>query len=586
MRATLSDNVYRALGPLGARLLKIFRFLERDVKRSGLGLHPEVYASYVVLVLAASAAGAGALYLALLPKLPPLVGPLLLAVPLAALGLMLAVPKVMASNAASAIDSEFPYGASYLSMLVESGLSPYAAFERLSLASLTFKNLATLGQRFYLLTRVLGKDPLSAFSAIAEATPSPIARETLLGYVSVARSGGDVIHYMNEKARALLTDLVSKVRIVADRLGGVLESYLAVVLLTMITFAVMYFVTNSFASVIPFGMGGGSFFLLMYILLPLLSFAIIYVADLLQFKEPYTDWMPYVVASGTFLPIFVLTLSLGWLLYTSLPPYSPLKENPLLLGLYRALTWPALVANLPDYTWSSVALSMALIYASLPAVIYYEARSREYRVASEITRFLRDLVEVRKTGLSPEKSIIELSRRDYGRFSRTLRKVAMGLSAGLPLVRLSTWARDQIKSWRGRVLMQMLIDAIEMGGGTVEVLEELASFAERMEAVEEEKRRSLRTLMVVPYMGAVLSSITVILMAAYVGQLPVSVAAYRAAAEAVLPSVVLNTYIMGLVAGKISSGITASGFKHAVILTIAALASMMFMPILGVGGAA
>jgi flagellar protein FlaJ len=98
-----------------------------------------------------------------------------------------------------------------------------------------------------------------------------------------------------------------------------------------------------------------------------------------------------------------------------------------------------------------------------------------------------------------------------------------------------------------------------------------------------EKKRSLRTLMIVPYMGAILSAVTVILMAGYMGQLPVSVGAYEAAASQVLPSIVLNTYVMGLVAGKVANESTASGFKHALILTIATLLSFALTRLLGIG---
>ncbi|MEM1719212.1 MAG: secretion system protein, partial [Thermosphaera sp.] len=51
---------------------------------------------------------------------------------------------------------------------------------------------------------------------------------------------------------------------------------------------------------------------------------------------------------------------------------------------------------------------------------------------------------------------------------------------------------------------------------------------------------------------------------------------FRAAASTVLPSIVLNTYLMGLVAGKVGSGSVAAGFKHALILTIVTMLFFMF----------
>ena len=50
-----------------------------------------------------------------------------------------------------------------------------------------------------------------------------------------------------------------------------------------------------------------------------------------------------------------------------------------------------------------------------------------------VTNFLRDLTEVRKTGLSPEKCIESLSKRDYGTFSKELRKISSEISWGIPI---------------------------------------------------------------------------------------------------------------------------------------------------------
>jgi flagellar protein FlaJ len=45
-----------------------------------------------------------------------------------------------------------------------------------------------------------------------------------------------------------------------------------------------------------------------------------------------------------------------------------------------------------------------------------------------------------------------------------------------------------------------------------------------------------------------------------------------------MPPVILNSYIMGLAAGKISSERVAAGFLHALLLTLSNLAAMMIGP--------
>ncbi|MEM0088095.1 MAG: hypothetical protein QXK85_03925, partial [Thermofilum sp.] len=45
-----------------------------------------------------------------------------------------------------------------------------------------------------------------------------------------------------------------------------------------------------------------------------------------------------------------------------------------------------------------------------------------------------------------------------------------------------------------------------------------------------------------------------------------------------LPPVMINSYLMGLAAGKISSERVSAGFKHALLLTLANLVAMILAP--------
>jgi len=573
------DWVYRHFDWLGSIVLKLFPNIPSAIRKSGMHISPEVYASLTGMVFLLSLATSLALIAVSLLIIPnPILVVILIVSPALMLFIMASLPTLIASNRASSIDGEFPFFSSYLSTMVMSGLSPYAAFERVLRGSMIFKRTSELAQRFLLLNRMLGRDPLTSFSELAERTPSSRVKETLSGYIATVKAGGDVVDYLNKRSRLLFNEMLVGMKIVADRLGGLLESYLAMVLLTMISFTVLYFVTTGFAGAVPFGLSSEGMFMFLYIVMPLLSGVIIYLADLIQYKDPFMDWKPYIVFFATFIPIFLFLSVFGILFYLMLPPYHPLRLNPV-TSLIGQLLLLFNLGNPPSYLYSSIALSTALIIASIPGLVYHQYASREYKVVRGITRFLRDLVEVRKTGLPPERSIIELSTRDYGVFTPHLRKMAMQLSMGIPLRRIINELLKKIKSWTGQVLLFILTDSIEVGGGTVEVLENLAWFAESVEAIEDEKKRSLRTLMIVPYMGGILSAVTVIYMTSYMAKLPIQVGAFSQAAGIVLPSIVLNNYIMGIVAGKVSSGRVISGVLHAILLTLVTLVIMSATPI-------
>ncbi|MCY0867732.1 MAG: type II secretion system F family protein [Desulfurococcus sp.] len=572
------DKVYTYFYWLGKPLLKLFPNIPEHIRRSGIHVYYEVYASLAGLVfIITSVFSLIMLVVTVLVLKNLVVAAVLVVIPVVALLFAASLPALIASSRASSIDSEFPFFSSYLSTMVMSGLSPYVAFERVLRGSSIFKRTSELVQRFVLLNRMLGKDPLSSFDELAKRTPSSKVRGVLSGYIATVKAGGDVADYLNKTTRLLFNEMLVGLKIIADRLGGLLESYLAMILLTMIAFTVMYFVTAGFAGAVPFGLSSEGMFFFLYIIAPLISGAIIYVTDLLQYKDPYMDWKPYIVFLATFIPIFLFLSIIGIVFYISLPPYHPLKLNPLVQLVGGFLTLFS-AERLPGYSHTSIALSTALIIASLPGAAYYIYTVRQYRIVNGITRFLRDLVEIRKTGLSPEKSILELSTRDYGVFTPHLKKIAMQLSLGMPLRRIVWDVMKGVKSWVGQVFLFILTDSIEVGGGTIEVLDNLAWFAESFEAIESERKRSLRTLMIVPYIGGILSAVTVVYMTSFMGNIAMQSGAFSQAAGLVLPSIVINNYIMGVVAGKISSGRVIAGVIHGILLTLATLATLLVMP--------
>ncbi len=577
------DWVYKYFEKPGKYLLSIYYNLPRDIRRSGLHIYPDVYASFVVFATLVSTVICILLAILFFSLGIYMIVPVFVGLPFFIFLLLIHLPSLIGSSRAGGIEGEFPYTTSYLSMMVMSGLSPYVAFERIIHASKIFTKSSELAQRFILLVKVLGKDPLTAFSVISERTASATVRDLLMGYVTTVRAGGDVVDYLSKKARLMFAEILVKMKIAADRLGGLLEAYLALVLLSMISLTIMYFVTTSFVGFLPFGISPVILFLILYVLIPMISFLVIYLADLLQYKEPWVDWRPYYLFFGVTIPLTAYFTVFGIILYQALPPYNPLRESFLVSGLNTILTAPARAIGLKEYLYPTVGFAMALIISTIPSAIYAELKGREYKIVNGITRFLRDLVEVRKTGISPERAIIELSNRNYGIFTKHLKRIALHLSLGIPLRRIIEDIFKNIIVWRAKVLLFVMTDTIEVGGGTIETMENLAWFAESVEAIDEEKKKNLRTLLIVPYMGAILSTVTIILLAVYMGSLPIIVGAYELAAGMTLPAVVLNNYIMGLVAGKVSSGSTAAGFKHALILTLLALGILLATKFISIG---
>ncbi|HDJ89769.1 MAG TPA: secretion system protein, partial [Thermoprotei archaeon] len=514
------DFIYKYFWWFGKAILKLYPNIPESVRRSGMSIYPEAYASFIGFITILSAIISIILSIIIIYfQIFPLILSIIVILPFLTLVFMTHLPYLIGSGRAGALDGEIPYTTAYLSIMVASGVSPYGAFERISRARKVFPRSSDLSQRFILLVRVLGRDPLTAFSILASRTPSATVKDLLTGYISTVRSGGDVIDYLTKKARIMFSEILVKMKIIADRLGSLLEAYLALILLTTISLSTLYFINVAIAAVALPALSGLSMFLLLYVLLPFLSIMIMYISDLVQYKEPWIDYRPYIVFFGITIPVTIFIIVFGLYLPSVLPKYHPFSQNPITLSIINVVNSIASLTNIPDYLYSSLMVTFALFVATLPSAIYTLFISREYKIVYGITKFLRDLVEIRKTGLSPERSVIELAQNNYGVFSKHLKRVAMQLSLGISLSRIISGLFKKIIVWRARVLLYMLTDAIEVGGGTIENLENLAWFAENVDAIEEEKKKSLRTLLIVPYVGAIIVIITIILLASFLGSL-------------------------------------------------------------------
>ena len=129
-----------------------------------------------------------------------------------------------------------------------------------------------------------------------------------------------------------------------------------------------------------------------------------------------------------------------------------------------------------------------------------------------VTNFLRDLTEVRKTGLSPEKCIESLSKRDYGTFTKELRKISSDISWGIPIKKVMMDFLHRTKSWMVQIVMFLLVETIDVGGGTIAMIESLARFNNLTQEVEKEKKMCVRPYVMMPYLASILLVATTVMM--------------------------------------------------------------------------
>ena len=283
----------------------------------------------------------------------------------------------------------------------------------------------------------------------------------------------------------------------------------------------------------------------------------------MQPKTPVVEMRPYKIFAVSSAISIILFLPLSGFINIQIPFLSSLQN----------------VIDLPT------AVTIALVIATAPAAVVHEKLAKKkISIEKGVNSFLRDLTEVRKTGLSPEKCIESLVDRDYGEFSGELRKISSEISWGIPIKKVIMDFIRRTKSWITQVVMFLLVETIDVGGGTIAMIESLARFNNLTQEVEKEKKMAVRPYIMMPYFAAILLVATTLMMLNFTsGTLKVAGVTNTTQNLTSLKtlfktSCIFHSYLIGLVAGKISEESVAAGFKHASLLVIIAIVAATLVP--------
>lgn len=474
----------------------------------------------------------------------------------------LLIPMSRASDRAAGLEREMPFAAAYVSVMASGGIAPYSSFKRLSEVEL-MPAMRSEARDITKDVEIFGIDPLTALEAAAKKNPLDTFKDFLSGYASTVIIGGDIGHFLERKAEDIFKTRALRVKAAAERLGMLLETFIIVMVLMSLCFYILFSVEQIYSTGISSFSG---ILLYTYLFTPMLSLVFIYLAHSMQPKTPVVDMRPYkVFGVCSVIAIVIFLLLTNFMGYISVPFFNSLQT----------------IVDLP------IATAIALFIATAPAAIVYEKLSSEKNSMERgISSFLRDLTEVRKTGLSPEKCIESLSRRDYGAFSKELRKISSEISWGVPVKKVIMRFLKRTKSWMTQIVMFLLVETIDVGGGTIAMIESLARFNNLTQEVEKEKKMMVRPYIMMPYFAAILLVATTIMMISFTsGTLTIG-----APDQATQPkdlslmittfvtAAIFHSYLIGVVAGKISEESVAAGFKHAAILVVLAVAAAKLVP--------
>jgi archaeal flagellar protein FlaJ len=557
---------FRLFGKIAPYLMQHGFQVKIPLERARMRMYPQTYVSLMLLAIVLTLPiSVTAVILALYFKILPLL--ILGLLPVFVVGGFMLIPQNNASDRSSNLEREMPFAAAYISIMSSGGIAPYNSFKRITQVDL----MPTMRKEALDIIKdveIFGVDPLSALESAAKKNPLDIFKDFLSGYASTVIIGGDIGHYLERKAEDIFKTRAMRVKAAAERLGMLLETFIIVMVMMSLCFYILFAVNNIQTGATnpqPADISQFSGILLYtYIFTPMLSGLFVYLAHSMQPKTPMTDMRPYkvfgvcaVIAVGVFL---LLTNVMGMV-------QLPIITNLQAMGLDL-----------------SIALSVALVISVAPAaIVHIKLTKAKNSMEAGVANFLRDLTEVRKTGLSPEKCIEALSKRDYGTFTKELRKIASEISWGIPIKRVMVDFLHRTKSWMVQIVMFLLVETIDVGGGTIPMIESLARFNNLTQDVEKEKKMSVRPYVMMPYLASILLVATTVMMMGLTTGLtaPGSTAVPQDTTlmkTVFMTAVIFNSYLIGIVAGKISEESIAAGFKHSAILVVISILAAKLIP--------
>jgi flagellar protein FlaJ len=235
--------------------------------------------------------------------------------------------------------------------------------------------------------------------------------------------------------------------------------------------------------------------------------------------------------------------------------------------------------------------TICLVVASLiPAIQYQKIAKINYNAEDSVPPFIRDVTEAHKIGLSPEKSIVQATKRkSYGGFQKFLELIRSQIEWGVPVRKTFANVIKEIRSWFVIANFAMLIETIEIGGDSTESLEILSDYSEKERELQINRRAMLKPYVLLAFIWSVLIAVTTIIVAMTTQMMSsVSGSSMASTVLSVMNSqlkmfsvgIILQCWISGFFVGKISEGNLGAGFRYSAMLAITAYVSLVVSQLL------
>jgi len=234
--------------------------------------------------------------------------------------------------------------------------------------------------------------------------------------------------------------------------------------------------------------------------------------------------------------------------------------------------------------WDDFLIVAIMIAIFPPAAVNYIDRRWRITVDNNIPKFLREVADASRTGLTLVRAIEVSTERRYGPLTDELKRLVRQLSWGATLEDALQSFADRVNTRLARRTAVLLTEVSRAGGNIQEIMDSLQRHVSDLQLIDKERRGQLRQYVAIVYVAVfILLFINVILLKTFFSQLESlqQIQAQQPEVQLVTGAIdifalkkiffhtaVIESFFGGLIAGKMGEGSLGAGMKHALILML------------------
>lgn len=157
-------------------------------------------------------------------------------------------------------------------------------------------------------------------------------------------------------------------------------------------------------------------------------------------------------------------------------------------------------------TLGVTAILLGAVTTVLPSTIFtYAAYAKYAAMENEFPRFLRDLAEGKKSGMTFPQALAARRESDYGALSEEIRRASNQLSWGVPFEKVIAYMGKRVsKSPVMKRTFLIILEAFKSGGDVTGVMEDLSGDLQTLKEIEAERKAAMSQQIVMMYFISVL----------------------------------------------------------------------------------